>query len=132
MKWFPKLTKEDILSFQKTQDKNIEDKIAITLYDDVAYVAFWELGWGETKKDQKIGLRTEYEFSDFAMKFYEIYGSEKSEWEMTQNYIQFMSQKFGKEYLADMLTHFTGVPSETFLNIIKDTDSSPPADGYKS
>lgn len=118
MKWFNLLTNEELLKFWKTQDGNIENKIKREYDGDYAWVYFWELGWGKTKKEKKEAIATRYRFSDFGVEFWEVYVDECEEWEINKNYIEFMVNRFGKPYIADLLAKEVGFSSEWWLKQI--------------
>ena len=115
MKWFNLLTNEELLNFWKTQDSKIEDKIKREYDGECAWVWFWELGWGKTKKEQKTGIPTRYKFEDFSVEFWETYAPEEEELDVRAGYIEFMAERFGKPYIADFLNYKTGIPAENWL-----------------
>ncbi len=115
MKWFNLLTNEELLNFWKTQDNDIESKIRRDYSGDIAYVHFWEIGWGKTKK--KV-IAARYEFSDFSVEFLDAIADECEEREINENYIEFMVNRFGKPYIADLLRKEMGLSSEWWLKKI--------------
>lgn len=115
MKWFNLLTNEELLNFWKTQDNNIENKIRRDYNGDIACVYFWEFGWGKTKKK---AIATRYELSDFRVEFIDAIADESEEQEINTNYIEFMVNRFGKPYIADLLERKVGFVSEWWLKKI--------------
>ena len=118
MKWFNLLTNEELLKFWKTQDSKIENKIKREYDGSYAWVYFWELGWGKTKKEKEEAIATRYRFTDFGVEFWEVYADECEEREINENYIEFMVNRFGKSYIADLLGKEAGLSSEWWLKKI--------------
>ena len=118
MKWFTKLTKQELLAFWKTQDSKVDDSITIKDYGNYAIVWFGELGWGRTKKERQTPIETRYDFTDFSVSFYDVYTDEAEENEINGNYILFMAEKFGKPYIADLLQRDTGVLADNWLELM--------------
>lgn len=112
LKWFGKLTKKEIIAMHKMA---VYDKIKDRVDIRGEYFTFYEL-FVSPENPKGHYIPTTYCMSDYG---YEGSHEVAIDDESTDKLRMFMAERFGREYLADLLWYKTGIGSEFFRKIME-------------
>lgn len=115
LKWFNKLTKEEILQMHRDCIcDDILDTCQINRKDGMCI--FLEGGWGTTDEDRACHIETSYKYEDFKVTPWDTYDYDIG---LTrQKHFKWMTKRFGREYLVDFLHYKTNIEAEFFQKFL--------------